>query len=276
MGNLQSKFNGEWTPTKALYVNQAGVWKAAKKAFIRKNSVWVEIYSDIITDGLILHLDSTNNLSYPGSGTIWYDLSSRGNNVVMDSVYTPTFNNTDKSFYFTGGDNFETKNANELLTSNLTMIGWYKKTGNGNGSPRILEMIQSGVSSGANSHCLAIDTDGSYRAWVDVDGITTNRIASASDATTYNLNEWYMYAYTFDGTIGRIYHNGVETATRTGTSSKLDTINTITIGAIPDVNYSHSNHCFTGNLAITQIYNKTLTLSEIQQNFEATRGKFGI
>jgi len=37
-------------------------------------------YGDIVTDGLVLHLDAGISDSYPGSGTTWYDLSGNGNN----------------------------------------------------------------------------------------------------------------------------------------------------------------------------------------------------
>lgn len=34
----------------------------------------------IVTDGLVLCLDAANPKSYPGSGTVWSDLSGNGNN----------------------------------------------------------------------------------------------------------------------------------------------------------------------------------------------------
>jgi hypothetical protein len=35
---------------------------------------------NIVSNGLVLHLDAGNSTSYPGSGTTWFDLSGRGNN----------------------------------------------------------------------------------------------------------------------------------------------------------------------------------------------------
>ena len=34
----------------------------------------------IVTDGLVAHYDAANTKSYPGSGTVWKDLSGKGNN----------------------------------------------------------------------------------------------------------------------------------------------------------------------------------------------------
>jgi hypothetical protein len=44
----------------------------------------------IITDGLVLYLDAANTRSYPGSGTVWTDLSRVGNNGTLTNG--PTFN----------------------------------------------------------------------------------------------------------------------------------------------------------------------------------------
>ncbi len=45
----------------------------------------------LVTSGLVLCLDAANKLSYPGSGTSWYDLS--GNNYNGTLTNGPTFNN---------------------------------------------------------------------------------------------------------------------------------------------------------------------------------------
>lgn len=43
----------------------------------------------IVTDGLVSALDAANTKSYPGSGTVWNDLSGNGNNGTLVNV--PTF-----------------------------------------------------------------------------------------------------------------------------------------------------------------------------------------
>ena len=40
----------------------------------------------LITDGLILNLDSTNTSSYPGSGTTWYDISGSSNDFTIEGA----------------------------------------------------------------------------------------------------------------------------------------------------------------------------------------------
>jgi hypothetical protein len=64
--------------------------------------------------------------------------------------------------------------------------------------------------------------------------------------------------------------SGINTATNTvsHTSTVLDDIKL----AFDDATARY----FTGNLAIAQLYNRALSAEEIQQNFNATRGRFRI
>ena len=57
----------------------------------------------ISTDGLVLALDTANRKSYPGSGTVWNDLSGNGNNGSL--INGPTFNGANGgSIVFDGVD----------------------------------------------------------------------------------------------------------------------------------------------------------------------------
>ena len=258
----------------AFYMADDG---SGDRAYIRRLNIKTKNSVPYITNGLVFYVDAGNPSSWSGSGTVLNDLSGNGYDVTMDVTFVPTYSVLGGgSFYFTGGANFETQAANIVLTDSITMISWYYQTGSGSGSPRILEMIESGTTSGSASNCLAVDPDGSHRAWVDISGTTNSRIAQTNDATARPLNTWGMIAYTFDGSNGRLYYNGVLTDTIAGSNNNIDDINTITIGAIPDVGFLHSNHSFTGNIAITQVYNRTLSASEIMDTFNAGKSRFGL
>ena len=59
----------------------------------------------IITDSLILCLDAANTKSYPGSGTVWTDLSGNGNNVTLTNG--PTYSSVDgRSIVFDGTNDY--------------------------------------------------------------------------------------------------------------------------------------------------------------------------
>ena len=56
--------------------------------------------TSIVRNGLVVHLDAANTKSYPGSGTVWYDLSGLGRNLIIYG--SPTFNSAG---YFTFANN---------------------------------------------------------------------------------------------------------------------------------------------------------------------------
>ena len=72
---------------------------------------------NIVTDGLVLYLDAANPKSYPGSGTVWKDLSGNGNH--FNLINGPSFNN----FYinFDGVDDY-VKSINTLDLSSYNSI----------------------------------------------------------------------------------------------------------------------------------------------------------
>ena len=74
--------------------------------------------SGLVTEGLILNLDSTDSSSYSGTGTVWTDLSGEGNH--FDLVNGPTFSTDDGGTIVTDGANDYIKsqgNINEVNAS---------------------------------------------------------------------------------------------------------------------------------------------------------------
>ena len=78
----------------------------------------------IVTEGLVLALDSQSTRSYVGSGTTWTDLTNRGNNGTLTNgpVFVPggPFNNSGGSVYFDGtGDYLTAGSASDLSLINI-------------------------------------------------------------------------------------------------------------------------------------------------------------
>ena len=92
------------------------------------------------------------------------------------------------------------------------------------------------------------------------------RVYSESDL----LNKWSHIVVTYDGTNLNIYRNGSLASPSTSTGNITNTSKALEIGRRGTASY------FTGKLTGQKIYNKALSLSEIQQNFNATRSRFGI
>ena len=92
-----------------------------------------------------------------------------------------------------------------------------------------------------------------------------------ASAVGHNLStNWNFLTGVYDGATSKIYANGVDTRDTQGSfsSATLDTGYNIRIGNSSDP----------GNYEISQVtvYNRALSLGEIQQNFNALRGRFGV
>ena len=60
---------------------------------------------DIVENGLVLHLDAADTNSYPGSGTLWTDLSGNGNNGTLTNG--PAYSSNNKGYFsFDGTDDY--------------------------------------------------------------------------------------------------------------------------------------------------------------------------
>lgn len=98
---------------------------------------------------------------------------------------------------------------------------------------------------------------------------------STTTASHMNTSNWYQVVGTFSSGRRRLYING----TLVNSDTQSGTINTSSSGMSIGVygGYSGSRgYYYNGNLAICRVYNRELTESEVSQNFNALRGRFGI
>jgi hypothetical protein len=222
----------------------------------------------IITNGLILNLDAGNAASYPGTGTTWADLSGNSNNATLYNGASYSSSNGGILTFDGINDNSLVNNSNSIniIGSSLTIEGWIKPQSI-SGWIAIFYKNTNTVSGGYH---LGIDPSG-YLAgglkepdWITVQS-TTNQI---------QLNTWQHVAMSFDtvNKILKLYKNGNLIKTETSFNYTL-TGNTdpLSIGS-----QGNLTQTFTGNIPICRLYNKVLTDTEIQQNFNTTKTRFGL
>ena len=100
-------------------------------------------------------------------------------------------------------------------------------------------------------------------------GSTTTSYALYQSNTLISANTWYHGAVTFDSVNGhKMYINGV--LDNTSANVTLSLASGIQIGA-----FSNGN-LFNGNIGSPMIYNRELSANEIQQNFNALKGRYGL
>ena len=102
-------------------------------------------------------------------------------------------------------------------------------------------------------------------------------------STNLTTNTWFMASYVFDRTSSiKIYYNGVqETLTGNATISQwaglnFQSPNPFRIGSYTAANNTGILQLINGNMALTQVYHRALSASEVLQNFNATKGRYGL
>lgn len=235
--------------------------------------------SSIVKDGLVLHLDAANVKSYPGSGTIWKDLSGNGNNGVMTNG--PTFSSVNRSISFDGVDDVVVFSDapfrfNAPSFSICAVFYWTNVLqlsticGKRNGSPY-------------NQYGLVINDDVTTTTIGRKINFFARRDALGNDINlSYvlpNNSGFFIVAATLDQNLQNLYVNGVNeiesVVNLTGSTYNISN-RSFTVGAIAnDANNGYLSF-FPSLISQISVYNRALTELEVKQNFEALRGRYGI
>ena len=225
----------------------------------------------VVTDGLEIYLDAGNPKSYVSGSSTWYDLS--GNNVNGTLTNGPTFSSeANGCIVFDGVDDIVTTSFNQIQTSNTFEI-WANRTESANTYNMMAGMylpyfsFHTGVVSGHDFLHFSETVGGSQRHLYTHDG--------GSGPFLVN-NKWYCFHFTnsFDGvnTTMSSYSDGVfrGSVTYSGQTTTT-TLKTLTLGNWrPDV----INYPFSGKISMFKYYNRTLSATEVLQNFNATKSRY--
>jgi len=206
---------------------------------------------DIVQDGLVLELDAADKNSYPGSGTTWRDLSGNANNGTLTNG--PTFNTGSAgSIVFDGVDDYVIGDTpvNVDLNNNVSVCVVFKFNAFTPINPRIMEL-----------------RDSTYSIQILRDGEQTNSICTKNS----KFQGGTTASYWFQPIVNTIYIlNVVWIPFNVGVGSQT---NKLTLGVRGGFN---STTWLNGNIYNIQIYNRALSSTEILQNYNATKTRFGL
>jgi hypothetical protein len=208
-----------------------------------------------VKDGLILFLDSGNPKSYSGTGTNWIDLSGSKNNGTL--INGPTFNSANNGvIVFDGVNDFVNLSSTISLSGDFTIQFFENLTGTI--SSNQIPIGQPGL---GNRHFNHFDSKIRLYSASQIIGPSNVPQDVIINSVNTNANTWYNYAFTRSGTNYFIYTNGSQTATQT---VPIYTFNIPMIGNIG------------GRMSVIMIYNRALSILEVQQNFNLFRNRYGI
>jgi hypothetical protein len=225
----------------------------------------------IVTQGLVLHLDAADKNSYPGTGTTWNDLSGFSNNGTL--VNGPTFNTGDGgSIVFDGVNDFV--ESIPIQPTLLTLSSWFKATGvpsNNDSTGGILVVSNPQLFGGFIQYSL------SY-SWTQqrVFFIVQQNGGLATPDNSVLRNQIYNVVGVYNGQQRLIYINGILLSSENWTTNPIypttGNINT----QIGRWGFGSFTRYFNGNIYQTSIYNRALPASEVLQNYNATKSRFGL
>jgi hypothetical protein len=215
----------------------------------------------IVTSGLVLALDAADTNSYPRSGTTWTDLTGNGNNCTL--VNSPTFNSSNGgSIVFNGTNQYgNVANVTSLNGTTQTISVWYNTTNNllGRGS---VVIGKTDATNSLNGYNLFANSTAQVKGAATTTDITGGSITNSI---------WFHVTMTFtSGASSSIYVNGTLAATTSIISFTIST-QPLRIGLSQDTFWT----AFAGRIAKVDIYNRVLTATEVLQNYNATKSRFG-
>ena len=239
----------------------------------------------IVTDGLVLNLDAGDNVSYPGTGNTWYDLSGNENDGTLVNGVGYDSNNGG-SLVFDGVNDY-VSNVNPGLSDaqvegELTYEYWLQPTqaiySSFTQSTSGTAYFDPGTPQGLTSSTNYEYSNEAYASFMFAFG--TNGFVAAvhnfEHAPTF-LVDYKPYTGVSHLTVIKsaygcsYYINGV--FKKSATQSRI-------LGVVPDRVTSDSStyfgRYFKGNIYSYRFYNKALTPSEITQNYNALRDRYGL
>ena len=215
----------------------------------------------IVTDGLVLNLDAGNRKSYPGAGTTWTDLTK--NRYVANFIGSPAYSGSNGGLInFPGNATSSlTINGGMPIGASYTFECWIRPTLVAGVRRTIFRALNFGlyfsIEANTNNFILIIVGGG------------TAFLSTASG--TVITNKWTHAVVNRDASNNHgIYINGF--LSNSVNSSNYPGVDSTTIG----LDRLDRSYDFQGDMSVIRNYNRTLTATEILQNYNATKGRFGL
>jgi hypothetical protein len=231
-----------------------------------------------VNNGLVLHLDASNQRSYPSSGTAWNDLSGVGNNGTLTNG--PTYDSTNN-----GSIVFDGTNDRVHIVSTSRKYSWAPVGTTGHKILSIECWVKTSDTAG-NIISKPWNGSGNYNYRITASAFITQVATFHSlSFTSIADGNWKHIVAIANETQKAVYVNGVLSIGYTNHSEISDAPSSgdlnISLTLMSLYPYdgdptSRPEQAILGGASIFKIYNRALTALEITQNFEATRSRYGI
>ena len=236
------------------------------------NTESLSAYSiNVITNlsNIVLYLDAANTNSYPGTGTTWTDLSGQSNNGTL--INGPTYNSGNGgSLVFDGSNDYVSETSalsDSFFQGNWTISLWVNfdslNTTNSSNDKILIHHGSSAINKGL--HLVQRNSRIHF-------GLYGNDIQGSA---TLSTGIWYHVTYTLNNTtfLKQIFINGSLDSSGTGNGGAYTGTGSNTrIGG----KVLTFGQYFDGKMSSVIAYSEVLTSSEIANNFDAFKGRYGL
>jgi hypothetical protein len=232
-----------------IWLNQSGEY------FLVKNG-----YENLVTSGLTLNLDAGWTNSYSGT-TSWRDISGNGKTGTLTNG--PAFNSGNTgSIYFDGTDDFCVVPSSSLNGLSSGSISVWVKFLNLN-----FQYVLSLPNSGGNNGFDILIENGKLDSYLQA----LNSAGSTGSQFVPKLDIWYNIVTTYDGTTHKLFVNGILISSVGRSGTIQNGIGQTFLGRFSSAFGAYSNN-YTSN---AQLYNRALSQTEILQNYQLYKNRFG-
>jgi hypothetical protein len=220
-----------------------------------------------------------------GVGSKWYDLAGTNHGNILNSA--ALYNNAGY-MTFDGVDDFVDTNTSgstfAFPNTTFTISVWIKTSVTGYTTIPGIMIASKDYTFSGGGWAIGIGIPGyngstTVSFFASVKAIGGYFVNYTSTQTAVNDGQWKNLVAVIrtdtavqENNINTLYINGVQSAVNTFTNGNLYNPPTLAM----NIGRRSTGSYFPGNLAQISIYDRALSASEIQQNFNATRGKFGI
>ena len=218
----------------------------------------------IVQQGLVLNLDAGNPYSYAGAGTTFYDVSATALSWTGSNV---TYNSDPIKYFSYNGSNSSLVSSTSAAydSQTITMECWCY--------PNILNQQGFLFEKGSvnSQYSMFLDSAGNF--FFRTISISTQDLSFTS-STYLTANAWNHIVCTYGAGTKTVYVNGTQRVQQTSLTGTLPTGQTNQyIGKYGDVSNSFP---FNGRIAESRVYNIALSAAQVLQNYNATKGRFGL
>lgn len=230
----------------------------------------------IVTDGLLLTYDIGNPKSFLSGSLSLTDLTNRGYSGSFTSMSYGIDTGSYISFNGTTGyvDTPFPPELSAFPAQDFSVVCWLNISsmpGSGTVYQRIFDICRSI----APDNCFQLASSGDANTMQFYGRKNNNQYGRRMGIGTTPLNQWIHVVCTWRDTTNTpaLYVNGVSQTGSQGGNATATGTNTFNVGKRAN---SGAGSFYIGKMSMFSFYTKTLSVDEVFQNYNATRGRFGV